>query len=133
MKRAIFIAALSLATSAHAGELVMHATSWHSRGEYCNQNAGLGYLSPSGWMAGAYRNSYDRPSAYAGGYAEWQVGPVKVGGIVVLATGYGAPRPLSAAMVSLPLVGDTHLRVLVAPKLGGDGATVVHGMIGVPW
>jgi hypothetical protein len=132
MKRALCIAALSLATSAQAGELVMHATSWHSRGEYCNQNAGLGYLSPSGWMAGAYRNSYDRTSAYAGGYAEWQVGPIKVGGIVVLAAGYGSPV-LSAAMVALPLVGDTHLRVLIAPQLGGGGATVVHGMVGVPW
>ena len=66
-----------LISQAHAGEVVMHLNTRHdpecsSDGSRLNDwNPGFGYIADSGLMAGAYLNSYRRPSAYAHAGPAW--------------------------------------------------------------
>jgi len=89
---------LSVASVAHADELVFHTFSIHSKSEhehrtrtlyvyddpslnytkvdvtmqsYNNNNFGLGYKFNNGWEVGGYHNSYNRPTFYLA--KEWMI------------------------------------------------------------
>lgn len=64
--------------------------------KFNEQNSGLGYASPDGYLLGAYMNSLDKPSVYAA--KEWKTDPYKAGPVALQAgllggavTGYGKP------------------------------------------
>jgi len=99
---------LSLPLPATAEDwLVISGYSYHfeNRDEYRADNPGAGWERPSeeyplSWMAGYYRNSYDRDTFYAGARWEpelvkWE--HVKLGVFVGLASGYWTP------VVALPM------------------------------
>lgn len=70
--------------------------SHHSKAGYRESNPGLGLRLDSGrwagWLAGTYRNSLDRQAVYLGREWLWPLaGPLRIGGILVGATGYRSP------------------------------------------
>lgn len=86
------------------GEMMTGFRSHHfGGGDFNEQNTGLGYRSPGGWMFGAYNNSLGKPSAYVGKeFATNLLGEggdhrldagVMLGGV----TGYG--RPVTPAVL----------------------------------
>jgi hypothetical protein len=96
--------AIAAAAEKPQGELMSGFRSKHvGGGDFNEQNTGLGYRSPEGWMLGAYRNSINKPSVYAGrefsttlfgegGDHHLDAG-VMLGGV----TGYG--RPVTPAIL----------------------------------
>jgi hypothetical protein len=44
----------------------LHLVSWHDRGEFNNANLGAALRWDSGLVAGAFHNSFGRPSCYGG-------------------------------------------------------------------
>lgn len=96
-------------------------------GNFNENNYGLGYRTPEGWMAGAYRNSLDKPSVYV---AREFLGnlfgdKLKAGGIVGAVTGYGRPI-MPMAMPSLVYDGDSGsvAATMVPPIKGVTPATL---------
>ncbi len=130
-RAALVLCVLMAAPCAHALEVVMHGASYHSRPGYNNHNPGFGLITAEGWAAGVYLNSYRRPSAYVGRIVETTVGPARVGVMGALATGYTVPA-FGALSLAVPIDGCT-VRLLVAPKVGRNGSTTAHIMVGVPW
>lgn len=123
--------------SARAGELLVHLGSTHqpsvtSKGQpYNNSNPGLGYVSDSGVLVGAYHNSYRKTTVYAGKTWQWPVGPVRVGVVAFLATGYkdvtgNWASPLAAATLYVPLSEKVGLRFMAIPRINSETATVAH-------
>lgn len=86
------------------GEIMSGFRSKHmGGGDFNEENTGLGYRSPEGWMLGAYRNSIGKPSVYAG--REFATNLLNEGGDHRLdaglmlggVTGYG--RPVTPAIL----------------------------------
>ena len=105
--------ALGCATASASDWLVLSGASYHfrDREDYRADNPGVGWerredLIPVTWMAGYYRNSYDRDTFYAGG--RWEpldFGALKLGVFVGLASGYWTP------VVALPMASVEYKRV----------------------
>lgn len=75
------------------GEVLSGFVSKHFGGRPMNENnAGLGYRHPSGWMGGAYVNSLGKPSAYFGKEFTTPLTNNLAAGLVLGGvTGYGKP------------------------------------------
>lgn len=120
MKNLILVAALLLGanTGAFAGTLGFHLGSYHwPQSNFNNLNLGAYYRTDEGWMVGAYRNSWYKPSVYVARVV--RVGPIDValGGT----TGY--------ATTIAPLVVPSYrfengLRVAFVPKYNLNNAAV---------
>ncbi len=120
---ALLIPALLCAPTQASDWLVLSGYSYHfrDRDEYRADNPGAGWerrenLIPIAWMAGYYRNSYDRDTFYAG--ARWEplnLGHVKLGAFVGLASGYWTP------LVALPMAsfefGPIGFNLVAAPNI----------------
>jgi hypothetical protein len=113
------------ASAAHAEDwLVVSGYSHHfkHREEFRAANPGLGWERPTDeyggtWMAGYYRNSYDRDTVYAG--LRWEPlrwGPARLGVFAGLASGYWTP------VVALPMLsieaGRVGINLVAAPTVG---------------
>jgi hypothetical protein len=100
-----------------------HIATAHDTGGKQNVNPGLYVRTESGLTAGAYRNSYDRFSAY-GGYT-WQTENKLFALTVGAVTGYPAMRvmPVLAPSLRLPLTERSAARFTLLPKpvKGGTG------------
>lgn len=103
--------------AARADTVGVHLYTAHWSGNYNNVNTGLYYKTDTGLIAGMYRNSYDRPSAYVGMVVH--SGPFEIVGGVV--TGYKgvcpkvckALTPMFVPSLALPLTGSSTLRLSV--------------------
>lgn len=114
----------ALPASAENDWLVVSGAAYHfdRRDELRGDNPGLGWERPSSqyplsWMAGYYRNSYDRDTFYAGARWEplrWE--HVKLGAFGGLASGYWSP------VVVLPMAsfefGRFGFNLVAAPTIG---------------
>lgn len=121
-----------------------------------NVNPGIYVRTPSGLIAGAYRNSYWRPTVYAGW--SWQLAEARGWSLdlsIAAATGYqrasvidsdescvargfrpgcwlthgyssGKLAPLVAPSIATPTWNGLRLRLCGMPKLSGDDSAVVH-------
>ena len=92
----------------------IHLVAIHAEPGYRSETPGIGALCRKGTFlagGGAYRNSVHRDTAYiAGGWQPLELGRVRVGAIVGVATGYrDYPIPLAAAFVS---VWNVHFTML---------------------
>lgn len=128
MKHALIIAAL-LASSAHADTLGLHIGSWHEGGGYNNVNPGLYWRDDSGLTIGAYRNSLERTTAYAGWTWTHRIGSgVDVGLSIAGATGYRMTvTPMVLPSVGIRLGGDWSARIGWLPKIDPKrGTNVLH-------
>ncbi|HEV7913569.1 MAG TPA: hypothetical protein VGP22_07365 [Albitalea sp.] len=113
---AAVLAAASLAsTSASAGTVGLHLASVHTPARHFNNsNPGLYYRTDSGWIAGAYRNSLRRTSAYAGYTWSWKALAV-TGGMV---TGYSEHvQPLLVPSVLVFHNSTVGVRVAFIPRV----------------
>ena len=69
-------------------------------------------------VAGYFRNSYDRHTAYAGArWMPWQLGPVSFGGYLLAATGYPSPV-LVLPGLSVAVTKRFGVNLVVTPNLG---------------
>ena len=121
----LFALGLACGNAPAADWLVVSGASYHfrDRDEYRADNPGIGWerrdtLIPLSYMAGYYRNSYDRDTFYAG--ARWEpldFGAVRLGVFVGLASGYWTPvvalpmasiemGPVGVNLVALPNIRD---------------------------
>lgn len=126
MKRITIILATLLATAAaHASERCaahVHLAAYHAEAGYNNETPGLGVLCDFSEDvrvgAGAYHNSLERASVYAG--ATWQplrVGLVKLGAFGGIVTGYRtSAMPFAAAVASIP-AGPVELHIIAIPPV----------------
>lgn len=82
--------------------------------QYNEQNSGLGYVSPDGYLLGAYVNSLNKPSVYAA--KEWttdpyQMGPVQLQGGILGGAVTGYRKPLTPLLMP-ELLGSYHDHML---------------------
>lgn len=101
--------------------LVAHLVSAHSGSGFNDRNPGLGVSCTGARMsvaAGTFRNSFERQSVYlVAGRDLIRIGPVALGGVVGLASGYDHVR-------KLPVIGGARMTV--------DWGDVEVGVLGVP-
>lgn len=133
-----------VATAATSGEVVIHGITHHIKSgyeengtykKYNNLNVGLGYVSADGWVIGAYHNSYEKLTVYAGKNWMWAIGPTlfgrspEIGFTLIAATGYehraNSPIvPLAGFNLKLPIQERWSAVLTVAPvpyeKKGGS-------------
>lgn len=103
----------------------LHVASIHApRHDLNNTNPGLYFRSDSGLTMGAYLNSYRKTSAYIGYTHEWGDFALTAGVI----SGYRYPFML-APTYRFASVNGYDLRLAYLPRIGKDGAHVVHVMI----
>lgn len=128
---------MCFSAGAQAGTIGVHTLSRHGTDDrrvihkdgviehkpYNNQNYGLYYIDDSGLIMGAYKNSYDKNTVYAGWtWSSPNWGPLRVSGTLALATGYrtvigvGVLRPMAMPSVLLDLPLGTTVRWSVAPS-----------------
>jgi hypothetical protein len=110
--------------------LLIHAAAYHigpDVGHLRSFTPGLGIACPLGEAevaAGAYLNSWGTPSAYvAVGYEPISIGPVRIGALAGLVTGYhgGVVRPMAGLQASVPLfTGRLRLQALPKPSKSTD-------------
>lgn len=124
--------ALCASAAAHADPWIVGTLgSHHFTGDKHEQhNYGAGVELPSSrdrvaFVAGAYRNSFDRLSAYAG--AAWTplaAGPVHAGVIAAMVTGYPS-GPVPAILPTLQIEGERFGgNLYYAPKLKDSCAVI---------
>ncbi len=104
----------------------LHLASWHSKPGFENVNPGAYVLLPGGAIAGAYRNSHARTSAYAGWMFEHEFGPaLSVAVSLGLVTGYPARSVMPALVPSMALRVTERwaLRLYLLPKPPQHGST----------
>lgn len=128
MKHLLILAALLASLSAQAETTLTVATvSYHGdrSGDWNEKNPGLG-VEHNDWLAGYYRNSYDKDTFYAGyAWRPLQVGYVKAGVIVAAATGYPSPVvALPSVVIEGPKGG---VEIIGAPAVG-KGTTWFVGL-----
>jgi len=117
MIRAAALAALLLPTAALADSLALNLASHHYVvGNFNEHNWGVGYEHDlgNGWVAtvGAYKNSFDVMTAYAGGAWRYELLPgVRVGAAAIAMTGYGDHIPVPFMAAPLLEIGPHALRV----------------------
>jgi hypothetical protein len=118
------LVALAALPAAATDWLVVSGYSHHfkDREDFRAANPGLGWERPTdawggSWMAGYYRNSYDRDTVYAG--LRWEPlrwGPARLGVFAGLASGYWTP------VVALPMLcieaGRVGINLVAAPTIG---------------
>jgi len=104
----------------------LHLASMHSRPGFENINPGIYAINRCGWMAGAYRNSFDQPSLYVARLidpprAVWFVS-------AGLITGYDRPlTPVIAVGAKARLTPNLTLRLTFVPEVGNlNNAAVAH-------
>jgi hypothetical protein len=92
------------------------ATSHHGNDELNSSNPGVYVRHESCATAGAFRNSYDRWSAYAG--CSWQTSNKVFGLTVGAVTGYPAARVMALVVpsVRMPIAGGFAARISYIPK-----------------
>lgn len=127
----LFPAGLALA---EPGDIWAVATvgSHHFTTEKFNQhNYGFGFESPSrfarlSFIGGAYDNSYNKASAYAGvTWTPLAVGPVHLGAIAGFLSGY-ASRPIPAILPTAQVErGRFGANIYYAPKVSRDDCAVL--------
>lgn len=112
MIRYLLCVALLACAPASAQTLLSGFVSHHFRGEFCEQNHGIGIRLDSGewagWAAGVYRNSLCRTTVYVA--REWThqvAGPLHVGVVAGAATGY--LRPVVPAVLPELVLRFEHL------------------------
>ena len=127
IRRGVAATLVAVAGVASANDwLVLSGYSHHfkHREDFRAANPGLGWERPADpatvagtWMAGYYRNSYDRDTVYAG--LRWELlrfGPARLGVFAGLASGYWTP------VVALPMLsleaGRVGLNLVAAPTVG---------------
>ncbi len=144
-KSVIALAVLVAITSAHAGELLIHTISVHSKEnhqeaserpapsepgglplvyktaevKYNNRNFGLGWRFDSGYMVGAYQNSYNLTTVYL---AKDFMLNEHVGLLAGMATGYqemsgAAITPIGGILLKLPVADRVSLNILAMPRM----------------
>lgn len=87
--------AIAAAANDKKGEMLSGFLSKHIGADqkFNENNMGLGYRSPEGWMLGAYQNSINRPSVYFGREFQTDLIPNRLAAGLMLGgvTGYGKP------------------------------------------
>lgn len=87
-----------------------------------NFNPGV-YIQADGWTAGAYRNSYRRPSLYLGHTLSWGPASLFLGAV----TGYHKPvLPLVAPSLAGPSYEGWRPRLTLIPRFKENRTTVLH-------
>lgn len=120
------VAALFVACSARATEVVVHGVSRHVKRErddgqpYVERNWGAA-ARWGAWQAGIYRNSWGRTSAYVVRDWIWPAGPVGVGVFAGAAVGYPFAALLPAAGF---VVQSGPVRLRLVPPLGSKASGV---------
>ncbi|WP_280152956.1 hypothetical protein [Piscinibacter sp. XHJ-5] len=106
---------LAAAPGASAGTVGVHLGSVHFPARHFNNvNPGLYWRSDAGWTLGAYRNSLDRTSAYAGYSWQWRALALTAGGV----TGYADDvQPLLVPSVALFSAQGVTARVAFIPRV----------------
>lgn len=82
-------------------------------------------------IAGAYRNSFFRPTVYAG--LHWRaldIGPVQLGASAALASGYPHTQAIAGLTATIE-AGDLRLRLIGLPPISGKHAGVIGAQIGI--
>jgi hypothetical protein len=97
-----------LGSVAHAGEVVIHAGSYHTMhrdalldgGSLNEVNPGIGYRK-DGYEIGIYKNSMSKPSVYL--FKEWYtiIFNMEAGAFVGMVTGYNLPNISSNQMINM--------------------------------
>jgi hypothetical protein len=103
------------APAAPAATLGLHLASVHlPQRSFNNFNPGVYYRSDAGWTGGAYFNSLERVTAYAG--YTWQRGPL--GLTAGVATGYDrAVQPILVPSLIVATIGDVSARIAYIPRV----------------
>ena len=126
MLRFLFAILIAIAIPAHAGEWYIHTISTHvPRGPHrlSEFNYGLAYRWDSDWRVGAYRNSYDHPSAYATRVIDlsraWHCGIGAVSGYRI-GSGWCIREGRRSEVIPIAMIEWTpwpHMGILVAPTV----------------
>jgi len=90
--------------------------------KYNENNAGMGYRSPEGWMVGGYQNSLNRPSFYAGREFQTDIIPNKLAAALMVGgvTGYDKPiNPLALPALVYKMDQDRSLAGTFVPPIKG--------------
>jgi len=121
--------AIAAAANDNRGQLMSGFVSKHAGSTpYNENNYGIGYRSPDGWMGGVYRNSLNKPSAYFGKEFTHDLLPnrlaagLMVGGV----TGYGRPvNPLLLPELIYKMDKERAIAMgLIPPVKGVTPATI---------
>lgn len=145
MKRTILACLLAMSGFANAQDttgqawLSVHGASYHlDRSQQWNEtNPGIGaeYQAAStvSLLAGAYKNSYSRTTTYAG--IGWQpealkLGPVQLGAVAGLATGYNLPF-IAFARASIDCKAFV-IDVIAAPPAEKNGSAMLGFSVRIP-
>ena len=116
--------AIAAAAKDDRGELLSGFLSKHigSNQQFNEQNSGLGYRSPEGWMIGGYKNSLNRPSFYAGKEFQADIIPNKLAAALMVGgvTGYDRPiNPLALPALVYQMDQDRALAAAFVPPVKG--------------
>lgn len=116
--------AIAAAAKDDRGELLSGFLSKHigADRQYNEQNSGLGYRSPEGWMIGGYKNSLNRPSFYAGKEFQTDIIPNKLAAALMVGgvTGYDRPiNPLALPALVYQMDKDRALAAALVPPVKG--------------
>lgn len=89
--------------------------------DFNEQNPGLGYMSEGGLLGGMYRNSYSKPSVYAGKQFSTPINGLLSAGLTVGGvTGYPAAPvlPMVVPELSANLGDSTKVALMLEPPVG---------------
>jgi hypothetical protein len=108
-------ACIAAAPPAVAGTWGLHLVSHHFPArDFNNINPGVYWRGDAGWTLGAYRNSLERTSAYAGYSWKWRTLALTAGGV----TGYADDvQPLLVPSLALFSVRGVTARVAFIPRV----------------
>jgi hypothetical protein len=83
-------------------------------------NPGIGYMTKDGWGGGVYKNSYNRPSFYAGKEMRYPVNGLLDAALTLGAvTGYPAKDVLPMVLPSLiGKLGQHEMALMLQPPMG---------------
>lgn len=103
------------APPATAGTVGLHLASKHfPTRDFNNVNPGVYWRADAGWMVGAYRNSLERTTVYAGYNWQWRALALTAGA----ATGYAEKvQPLLVPSLALFTVEGVTARVAFIPRV----------------
>jgi hypothetical protein len=125
----LFASTLGAAPAAdRTWHLVLHVHSLHestSDPDITDRTPGLGVMRRTSehWLlgAGVFRNSIGRTSGYLVGGKQWELGPVRAGGLAGLTHNYrgndGGLVPLAAGLVTVPIGDRLALEFIAIPRV----------------
>ena len=121
-----YLLLLLLSLPAQAGELLLHGPSYHfGPTEYNNANYGLGYAFDNNFVLGAYENSINKTSVYAG-YCFTVTQRISV--LAGAVSGYEIPvAPAVVLSYRVPITERLGLRINLVPF----GSGVINLALGV--